>query len=88
MQCGSYLVQDETLYPNRGRKCGFRMYIKSKPWKFGILYRCLNDSEVAYTYQILPCAGKPEGEPTEHYVKGATVSVLHNLRYIVQYKIG
>ena len=23
-----------------------------KPWKFGILYRSLNDSELAYTYQV------------------------------------
>jgi hypothetical protein len=29
----------------------FRQYITSKPWKYGILYRSLNDAEVAYTYQ-------------------------------------
>ena len=40
-----------------------------KPWKFGILYRSLNDSEVPYTYRIFPCAGKPEGEPTDDYVR-------------------
>ncbi len=75
MQCGEYICFDETLYPNRGQGYGFRIYIKGKPWKFGILYRSLNDSEVPYTYQVHVCAGKPAGEPTEDYVKGAAKAV-------------
>ena len=27
-------------------------YCSGKPWKFGILYRSLNDSEIPYTYQV------------------------------------
>ncbi len=76
MQCGAWLAFDETLYPNRGNGYGFRMYIGSKPWKYGILYRSLNDAEVAYTYQVHACAGKPAGEPTEHYVQGAAMTII------------
>jgi hypothetical protein len=75
MQCGELLCFDETLYPNRGDGYGFRIYIKGKPWKFGILYRSLNDASVPYTYQVHVVAGKPEGEPTESYVKGAAKAI-------------
>ena len=30
----------------------FTIFCTGKPWKFGILYRSLNDSEVPYTYQV------------------------------------
>jgi len=76
MQCGPWLAFDETLYPNRGSGYGFRQFIDSKPWKYGILYRSLNDAEVAYTYQVHACAGKPVGEPTAHYVQGAAMSII------------
>lgn len=79
LQCGTWIVQDETLYPYRGSGFGFRIYIKNKPWKFGILYRSLNDSEIPYTYVIHPCAGKPEGEPTEHYIRSAADILVSNL---------
>jgi len=46
-----------------------------KPWKFGILYRSLNDSEVPYTYRVFACAGKPEGEPTDDYVRHGTIII-------------
>ena len=61
MQTGAYMAFDETLYPNRGSNYGFRTFMGSKPWKYGILYRSLNDSEVAYTYQVHVCADKPKG---------------------------
>jgi hypothetical protein len=51
MQCGELICFDETLFANRGDGYGFRIYIKGKPWKFGILYRSLNDATVPYTYQ-------------------------------------
>jgi hypothetical protein len=76
MQCGAWLAFDETLYPNRGNGYGFRIFMGSKPWKYGILYRSLNDAEVAYTYQVHACAGKPAGEPTEHYVQGAAMTII------------
>ena len=62
MQCGAWLSFDETLYPNRGEGYGFRQFMDSKPWKYGILYRSLNDAEVAYMYQVHACAGKPAGD--------------------------
>jgi len=80
LQCGAYLSHDETLYPYRGAGFPFRMYIPGKPCKFGILYRSTNDSELPYTYQILPVAGKPEAEPSADYCRGAGESVVRNLR--------
>jgi hypothetical protein len=57
----------------------------SKPWKYGILYRSLNDATVAYTYQVHACAGKPAGEPTEHYVQGAAKTIITCLdAYVAQ----
>jgi len=52
----------------------------SKPWKFGILYRSLNDSEFPLTLQIHACAGKPEAEPTEDYVRSPKDVALRNLK--------
>lgn len=30
LQCGEFIVQDETLYPYRGARFPFRIYIKGK----------------------------------------------------------
>jgi hypothetical protein len=85
MQCGEYLAFDETLYAHRGQGYGFRIFMGNKPWKYGILYRSLNDALVAYTYQVHVCAGKPAGEPTEHYVQGAAMTIVKCLdAYIAQ----
>jgi len=58
-------------------------FIIGKPWKFGILYRSLNDSELPYTYRVHACAGKPAGEPTEDYVRGAALVVVKILQEYV-----
>ena len=41
-----------------------------KPGKYGFLFRSLNDSVHAYTYRSHIYAGRPEKEPTEHYISG------------------
>lgn len=85
MQCGEWIAFDETLYPNRGAGYGFRIFMGSKPWKFGILWRSLNCSVFAYTFQVHVCAGKPAGEPTQHYVLGAAKTIITCLdAYIAQ----
>jgi hypothetical protein len=44
------------------------------------LYRSLNDSELPYTYRVHVCAGKPAGEPTADYVKGAAMAAVKTLQ--------
>jgi hypothetical protein len=63
----------------RGRGFGFKCYMKLKPGKFGFLYRSLNDSTRAYTYRSHICAGKPNSNPTEHYIKNIEEIVIATL---------
>jgi hypothetical protein len=55
------------------------VYLKTKPGKFGFLYRSLNDSRLAYTYRSHICAGKPVANPTEHYVQGIEEVTIRTL---------
>ena len=64
-----YLSMDETLYPMRTR-IAFRQYNPSKPAKYGLLFKSLNDARVSYTYRSLVYAGKPQQLPAQHYVSG------------------
>ena len=63
-RCASILVPeeflslDETLFPTRVG-VGFCQYNKSKPAKYGLLFRSLNSASVPYTYTSLVYAGKP-----------------------------
>ena len=61
--------------------------ILGKPWKFGILYRSLNDSEVPFTYRVHVCAGKPASEPTEDYVRGAALAAVKTLQAALRIRI-
>ena len=63
----SYLSLDETLYPTRVG-VAFRQYNKSKPAKYGLLFRSINSAEMPYTYTSILYAGKPTGEPNEYYI--------------------
>jgi hypothetical protein len=76
LQVGEELCFDETLYPNRGKGFSFQQYMKAKPAKYGFLYRSLNDAVHAYTYRTHIYAGKPQGTPTEDYIKGVEETVL------------
>ena len=64
-----YLSMDETLYPMRTR-IAFRQYNPSKPAKYGLLFKSLNDARVSYTYRSFVYAGKPQQLPAQHYVSG------------------
>lgn len=48
---------DEQLLSFRGR-CKFRMYMKSKPDKYGLKLITLNDAKTAYLYNAIPYLGK------------------------------
>jgi hypothetical protein len=58
------------LFYCRGRGFSFKVFMKTKPGKFGFLYRSLNDSKHAYTYRSWICAGKPATTPSQHYIQG------------------
>ena len=53
-----YLTIDETLYPMR-HQIAFRQYNPSKPHRYGLLWKSLNDARYPYTYKSIPYAAKP-----------------------------
>lgn len=57
--CSEYITVDEMLCPFRGR-CLFRVYMKSKPAKYGIKIMCLCDSKTHYLYNAFIYSGKCE----------------------------
>ena len=60
---------DETLYPTRNL-VKFRQYNRSKPAKYGLLFRSVNATTYPFTYTTIVYAGRPVGEPGPHYVTG------------------
>jgi len=54
---GAHACVDETLIPFRGR-CRFRMYMPSKPAKYGIKVICLTDAHSSYLYNAYIYVGK------------------------------
>ncbi|KAF0695463.1 piggyBac transposable element-derived protein 4-like [Aphis craccivora] len=52
-----YSTVDEILVPFRGR-CSFRMYMKSKPNKYGLKVMCLCDAKNHYLYNAFIYCGK------------------------------
>lgn len=57
--CSEYLTVDEMLCPFRGR-CLFRVYMKSKPARYGIKVMCLCDAKTHYLYNAFIYTGKTE----------------------------
>lgn len=53
------LTLDESLVRFRGR-CSFRMYVKNKPGKYGILLRTLADASYRCMVKVWPYSGQPE----------------------------
>ena len=51
------ITVDEQLLSFRGR-CVFRMYMKSKPDKYGLKIITLNDAQTSYLYYAIPYLGK------------------------------
>lgn len=54
---------DEQLLSFRGR-CSFRMYIKSKPDKYGLKIVTLNDADTSYLIYGIPYLGKERNKPS------------------------
>ncbi|XP_012224550.2 piggyBac transposable element-derived protein 4, partial [Linepithema humile] len=59
---------DEQLLGFRGR-CSFRMYIKSKPDKYGLKIISLNDASTSYMYNAMPYVGKTTTPVNEFVVE-------------------
>lgn len=55
--CSEYLCVDEMLVKFRGR-CSFRMFIKSKPGKYGLKIQCICDAKTHYLYNAFVYTGK------------------------------
>ena len=73
-----YLSIDETLYPMR-HQIAFWQYNPSKPHRYGLLLKSLNDASFAYTYNACSYAGKPEKGEGPHYID----SIENYVRYLV-----
>ena len=58
------LTADEMLSLFRGR-CGFKIYNKMKPGKYGILFRMLTDANFRYVLKMEPYVGKDENRSVE-----------------------
>jgi hypothetical protein len=76
---------DEQLLGYRG-KCPFRVFIKSKPDKYGIKIVMLNDAKTFYMLNAIPYTGKftpPNKEPiASHYVKALSEPIHGTYRNI------
>nr|CAI5836442.1 unnamed protein product [Callosobruchus analis] len=55
--CSEFATVDEMLVPFRG-KCKFRMYMKSKPAKYGLKIMCLCDARTHYLINAFIYTGK------------------------------
>ena len=71
---------DETLVRFRGR-CGFKVYMPSKPGKYGILFRSVADAEFHYIWKLWPYAGKP-ANPQKVPTNSSFATVLDLVRYL------
>ncbi|CAH2108113.1 unnamed protein product [Euphydryas editha] len=82
---GSYVTVDEQLLGFRGR-CPFRMYIPSKPDKYGIKTVVLCDSKSNYMIDAIPYMGKgtnTNGEPlASFFVKQLTETIRGTSRNV------
>ena len=71
---------DEQLLGFRGR-CKFRMYIKSKPDKYGLKIISLNDANTSYMIHAIPYLGKtstPQGIQVSEYFLEEVTKPIHD----------
>lgn len=73
--CGEYVTVDEMLVGFRGH-CRFRMYIKSKPVKYGLKIMCLCDARTHYLVNAFVYAGKQNNIPNPRKLAIPTLNVL------------
>ena len=72
---------DEQLVTFRGR-AKFKVFIPSKPGKYGILMRMMTDATSRYVLNIVPYAGKPSDG--QHEPPGSAQRLVHQL--VLSYK--
>lgn len=73
--CSEYLTVDEMLVPFRGR-CLFRVYMKSKPARYGIKIMCMCDARTHYLYSAFIYSGKEQTSRNTYSVPSKTVLKL------------
>ncbi len=84
MKCRSHFIPDdflpvnETLYPC-SNKVANKQYNKSKPAKYGILFKSLNAVHVPFTFTTSVYAGKPLAGEGPYYVQ----TVLNQVKYLI-----
>ncbi|XP_066958969.1 piggyBac transposable element-derived protein 4-like [Macrobrachium rosenbergii] len=79
VQPDDFLTIDETLYGCR-TQIGFRQYNRSKPVRYGLLYKSINAVRYPFTFSTVVYSGKPIEGSGPFYVTGtlATVKALIN----------
>lgn len=75
---GSHITVDEQLVPFRGR-CSFRVYMKSKPDKYGLKIWAAADSENAYTLNMQPYLGKINNMPEKNQGERVVLDLVGSL---------
>lgn len=73
--CGEYMTIDEMLIAFRGR-CKFRMYLKSKPDKYGLKMQCLVDAKTHYLLNGFIYSGKDTHKTNPRKLSVPTLDVL------------
>ena len=78
---------DVQLEAHRGR-CPFRMYIASKPQKYGIKVFMVNDAEFKYCMNAFPYLGRGSADPEDdqnqghYYVKQLLTNLMQHGRTV------
>lgn len=70
-----YVTVDEMLVGFRG-KCGFRVYMKSKPQRYGLKIQCLCDSKTHYLLNAFVYTGKNPNVENPRHLSIPTLNVL------------
>ena len=65
---GKFCACDECQYGTR-IQIGIKTYSPSKPSKFGLLFKCLNEVRFPFTHRSEAFAGKPVEEERSYYCK-------------------
>ena len=84
-KAGSCVTIDESLVPFRGR-CSFKVYMPSKPSKYGIKIWCMVDATNAYLLNAQIYSGKspdgPERQQASRVVRDLTTTIANSGRNV------